>query len=339
VRRRALGSDGPSLSCVGFGAWGVGGPWKFGWGPVDDDESIAAIRHAREAGVNWIDTAAVYGIGHSEEIVGRAVSPFRVGEEVYVFTKCGRNWYEKDGEIENDLRPASIRFECEQSLRRLGVERIDLYQFHWPDWSTGTEVEESWGTMAELVDEGKARWIGVSNFDVELLARCERVRHVDSVQPRLNLLDRSAREDVIPWCRKHGTGVLVYSPLASGLLTGAYDRERIRALPEDDWRREASHFQEPDVSRTLALVAELWPIAERLGISLATLAIAWSLATPGVTGAICGARRPGHVDGWSPAADLELTDVVLAEIEAAVTKTGAFLARPQAPGVSAFTAE
>jgi aryl-alcohol dehydrogenase-like predicted oxidoreductase len=338
MRRRPLGSHGPSLSCAGFGAWGVGGPWRFGWGPVDDEESVAAIRHAVGAGVNWIDTAAVYGLGHSEEIVGRAVKPFRAGEEIHLFTKCGRNWYGRDGEIENDLRPESIRFECEQSLRRLGVERIDLYQFHWPDWSTGTEVEESWATMGELVEEGKARWIGVSNFDVELLERCQRVRHVDSLQPRLNLLDRSAQEDVIPWCRAHGTGVIVYSPLASGLLTGAYDRERIAALPEDDWRRQASHFTEPDVSRNLALVEALRPIAERRGTSLTALAIVWTLATPGVTGAICGARRPEHVDGWSEAADLDLGADVLAEIEQAIGETGALLPRSQAPGAPARAA-
>jgi aryl-alcohol dehydrogenase-like predicted oxidoreductase len=327
---RQLGKDGPEISVVGVGAWAIGG---MSWGPQDDDESIAALHHAFELGVNWVDTAAVYGLGHSEEVVGRALKPYRATDDVYVFTKCGRNWYGKDGEIENDLRPDSIRFECEQSLRRLGVERIDLYQFHWPDWSTGTPVEESWAAMAGLVEEGKVRWLGVSNFDVERLERCERVRHVESAQPRLNLLDRSARDDVIPWCREHGVGVLVYSPLASGLLTGAYDAERIASLPDDDWRRQAPHFQEPQLSRNLELVERLRSIAARLGTSVSALSIAWTLATPGVTAAICGARRPDQVDGWIDAGDLSLDDDVLAELEQAIGETGAALARSRAPGV------
>jgi aryl-alcohol dehydrogenase-like predicted oxidoreductase len=332
MRRRRLGSGGPELTVVGFGAWGVGGPWKFGWGPVDDDESVAAIRHAVESGVNWVDTAAVYGLGHSEEIVGRALAPWRVGEEVYVFTKCGRNWYGKDGEVENDLRPASIRFECEQSLRRLGVERIDLYQFHWPDPVTGTRVEDSWATMVELVEEGKVRWIGVSNFDVDLLERCEPIRRVDSAQPRLNLLDRSALEDVIPWCDRHGTGVIVYSPLASGLLSGAFDRARIEGLPEDDWRRQAAHFREPQLTANLALVERLQRIADGLGTTLPALAVTWALAQPGVVAAIVGARRPAHVDGWLPAAELDLGDADLAEIEGALEETGAQQEAPAPPG-------
>ena len=191
---------------------------------------MAAIRHAIERGVNWIDTAAVYGLGHSEEVVGEAVKPFRAGEDVYLFTKCGRVWDGlPEGEVGNDLRPESIRRECEASLRRLGVERIDLYQFHWPDWTTGTPIEESWGVMAELVDEGKVRWIGVCNHDVEQLERCEAVRHVDSLQPQLSLLARGARSELLPWADGHGTGVIAYSPMASGMLTGAFDHDRDRA--------------------------------------------------------------------------------------------------------------
>ena len=193
MRTRRLGRAGPELGVVGFGAWAIGGPWRFGWGEVDDDDSVAAIRRAVELGVNWVDTAAVYGLGRSEEVVGRALQPYRPGEEVLVFTKCGRRWEGRpNGEIGNDLRPESIREECERSLRRLGVERIDLYQAHWPDRTTGTLAEESWGAMAELVDEGKVRWIGVCNFDVDDLERCEAVRHVDSVQPPLSLLARHA---------------------------------------------------------------------------------------------------------------------------------------------------
>ena len=237
---------------MGFGAWAIGGPWRFGWGEVDDDQSIAAIRRAVELGVNWVDTAAVYGLGHSEEVVGRALRSHRTGEEVFVFTKCGRRWEGRpEGVIGNDLRPESIREECELSLRRLGLERIDLYQVHWPDWTTGTLQEEAWGTMAELVDEGKARWIGACNFDVDQLDRCEAVRHVDAVQPPLSLLARGSLATVVPWAAAHGAGVLGYSPLASGMLTGAYDRERIAGLGEDDWRRASPAFSEPLLSKTL----------------------------------------------------------------------------------------
>jgi aryl-alcohol dehydrogenase-like predicted oxidoreductase len=316
VRTRRLGSGGPEVSVVGFGSWALGGPWKFGWGPSDDDESIAAVRHAIDSGVTWVDTAAVYGFGHSEEVVGRAVAPYRVGEEVLVFTKCGEPWQSAGGRVHGDgLRPESIREECEYSLQRLAVEWIDLYQFHWPDTKTGTPVEESWGTMAELVDEGKVRWIGVCNFDVGLLERCEPIRHVDSVQPPLSLLHPGAREDVIPWAREHGSGVIVYSPMASGLLTGAFDRERLDKLAPDDWRRHAADFQEPELSEALRVVDGLRPIAARLGVSLPTLVVTWTLTVPGVTGPIVGARRPAQVDEWLPAAGLDLDEQTLAEIE------------------------
>jgi aryl-alcohol dehydrogenase-like predicted oxidoreductase len=324
VKKRRLGSDGPEITTIGFGAWAAGGPWQFGWGSQDDDDSIAAIRAAVEAGVNWVDTAAVYGLGHSEEVVARALEPFDVGERVLVFTKCGRNWYGSDGEnIEYDLRPDSIRFECEQSLKRLDVERIDLYQFHWPDPVTGTQVEDSWGAMGELIDEGKVRWGGVSNFDVELLERCETGRHVDSLQPPLSLIKRGAASDVIPWCREHGTGVIVYSPMASGLLTGRFDHARLESLEEDDWRRQSEAFQEPHFSRTMALVGRLEPIAARLGTNLPSLAIAWTLSTEGVTAAIVGGRSPEQVESWLGAGDVDLGDDDLGEIELALDETGA----------------
>jgi aryl-alcohol dehydrogenase-like predicted oxidoreductase len=332
VKTRRLGVSGPELTTVGFGAWAIGGPWRFGWGDVDDGESIQAIRKAIELGVSWVDTAAVYGLGHSEEIVGKALEPYRPGEDVLVFTKCGRRWQGRpEGVVENDLRPDSIREECEDSLRRLGVERIDLYQAHWPDWATGTPIEVSWGTMAELVDEGKVRWIGVSNFDEELLDRCEAIRHVDSVQPPLSLLVRGARHTVVRWAAEHGAGVICYSPLGSGLLTGAFDRERLASLPETDWRRHSPAFQEPLVSRTLALVARLEPIAARIGVTVPSLAVAWVLAQPGVTGAIVGARAPRHVEGWAAASDLELDETALAEIDAAIEETGAGSDEPPAP--------
>ena len=332
MRTRRLGETGPALTTVGFGGWAIGGPWRFGWGEVDDDESVAAIRHAVEHGVNWIDTAAVYGLGHSEEVVGRALSPYRVGEDVFVLTKCGRRWEGRpEGVIENDLRPESIREECERSLRRLGLERIDLYQFHWPDWMTGTAVEESWGTMAELVDEGKARWIGVANFDPEQLDRCEAIRHVDSVQPPLSLLARGARRTVAPWAAAHGTGVIVYSPMGSGLLTGAFDRERIERLDPNDWRRESPAFRDPALGRNLELVDRLRGIAERIGATLPELAVAWALAQPGVTAAIVGARLPRHVEGWLGASELELSASVLDEIDDAVAASGAGTDEPPQP--------
>ena len=324
ARTRRLGSQGPELTTLGFGSWATGGPWKFGWGPQDDDDSIAAIRRAVEGGVNWVDTAAVYGLGHSEEVVGRALEPYVVGEDVYVFTKCGRSWYGRpEGEVGNDLRPESIRFECEQSLRRLGVERIDLYQFHWPDSVTGTALEDSWGTMVELIEEGKVRWIGVSNFDVPLLERCEAIRHVDSLQPPLSLLERGSLDELVPWCRRNGTGVVVYSPMASGLLTGAFSRQRVEGLDEGDWRRESPSFQDPALGRTLALVERLNDLAEREGTTLPVLAVGWAVAQPGVTAAIVGARRPEQVDGWLPAGALDLPPDVLEEIDRAVAETGA----------------
>ncbi|MDQ3784918.1 MAG: aldo/keto reductase [Actinomycetota bacterium] len=324
MRKRRLGAQGPEITTVGFGAWALGGPWKFGWGPQDDDDSVRAIRRAIDSGINWIDTAAVYGLGHSEEVTGRALEPYRVGDEVFTFTKCGRVPVTPGSEdIVNDLTPASIRHECEQSLKRLNVERIDLYQFHWPDGNTGTPLEDSWATMADLVQEGKVRWAGVSNFNVDQLEQCEPIRHVDSLQPPLSLLNRSSRNGLIPWCAQHGTGVIVYSPMASGLLTGKFDRDRMESLPSDDWRKSSPNFREPRLSANLELVDRLGTLAEHLGTTLPAVVVAWTLAIPGVTAAIVGARRPGQVDGWLPASDLDLSDEDLAEIEAAVKDTGA----------------
>jgi len=320
VEQRQLGANGPWISTVGFGAWAVGGANRFGWSGVSDDASIRAIRRAIEAGVNWVDTAAFYGKGHSEEVVARALEPYAVGDDVFVFTKCGLRWDPSggpDAPPTNDLSPDSIRYECEQSLRRLGVEQIDLYQFHWPD-QTGVPVEESWTTMTELVDEGKVRWIGVSNFDVDLLARCERIRHVDSVQPPLSIIQPDAARDVIPWARARGTGVLVYSPIASGLLSGRFDRARAESLPEDDWRRDAPAFNEPELSRNLAVVERLATMIEGTGITMPELAVAWTLSVPGVTAAIVGARNPEQVEGWVSAPQIELDAKVRAEIDALI---------------------
>jgi aryl-alcohol dehydrogenase-like predicted oxidoreductase len=322
IPTRRLGRSGPELTRLGLGTWAIGGPWRFGWGPVDDDDSVAAIRHAVEQGINWVDTAAIYGLGHSEEVVGRALEGQATGEDVFVCTKCGRHT-KPDGSPYGDLRPQSIRQECEASLRRLAIERIDLYQIHWPDVDTGAPLEDSWSTMAQLVDEGKVRWIGVSNFTVELLERCEPIRHVDSVQPPLSMIQRRALTDVIPWAVGHETGVIVYSPMSSGLLSGSFDRSRLQNLADDDMRRGRAEFNEPALSQNLELVERLRGIAAELGCAVSELAIAWTLAQEGVTGAIVGARRPDQLDQWIGAGALELSEEQLDEIDDAIAETGA----------------
>jgi aryl-alcohol dehydrogenase-like predicted oxidoreductase len=320
--RGPLGVTTLEISRVGFGAWAVGGGnWQGGWGPQDDDASVAAVHHAVERGVNWVDTAPAYGLGHAEEVVGAALATMADGDRPYVFTKCGLVW-NADREISNVLAPESVRAECEASLRRLGVDRIDLLQIHWPSHD-GTPIEESWETMASLVDEGKVGHIGVSNFGIDLLDRCEAVRHVDTVQPELNLVNRQVAADVVPWCRAHGTGVLAYSPMRSGLLTGRFSAERVRSLPDDDWRRVHEDFQEPGLSRNLALVKRLAVVAERAGCTLPELSVAWTLAWPGVSAAIVGARNPDQVDGWIGGASLKLGDKDLDEIATAIAETGA----------------
>jgi aryl-alcohol dehydrogenase-like predicted oxidoreductase len=322
---RALGSSGLEITTVGFGAWAVGGGgWAFGWGPQDDDASLGAMRRALELGVNWIDTAAVYGLGHSEQVVGRLLRDLPADERPFVFTKCGLVWDERDrmAPPRRVLRPDSIRTEVEASLRRLGVERIDLYQFHWSD-ETGTPVEDSWDTMARLVEAGKVRAIGVSNFDVALLQRCEAVRHVDSLQPPFSMIRRDVAAREIPWCAEHGTGVICYSPMQSGILTDSFDATRVAALAADDWRRNASEFQRPQLDHNLALRDALRPIARRHGTTVSAVAVAWTLAWPGVTGAIVGARSPQQVEGWIGAASLELSVADLDEIAAAIERTGA----------------
>jgi aryl-alcohol dehydrogenase-like predicted oxidoreductase len=322
---RPLGTSGLEITTVGFGAWAIGGGgWAFSWGPQDDAASLAAMRRALELGINWIDTAAVYGLGHSEEVVGRLLRELPPADRPFVFTKCGLAWDERDrfAAARRILRPESIRREVEASLRRLGVERIDLYQFHWPDES-GIPLEDSWREMIRLVEEGKIRAAGVSNFGVELLGRCEAVRHVDSLQPPFSLIRRQAAAAEIPWCAEHDTGVIVYSPMQSGLLTDGFTKERVSQLAADDWRRRSPEFQEPNVSRNLALRDALRPIAERHRTTVSAVAVAWTLAWPGVRGAIVGARSPAQVDGWIPAASLTLTPADLDEIAAAIGRTAA----------------
>jgi aryl-alcohol dehydrogenase-like predicted oxidoreductase len=333
---RPLGSSGFHITAVGFGSWAVGGGgWSYGWGPQDDAESVATMRHAIELGINWIDTAAVYGLGHSEEVVGRLLREIPVSEKPLIFTKCGLIWDAgKPMEVaKRVLKPDSIRRECEASLKRLGVERIDLYQFHWPD-ETGTAVEESWSAMAKLIDEGKIGAAGVSNFTVELLERCEAVRHVDSLQPPFSMINRAAGEKLLSWCKNHNTGVICYSPMQSGILTERFNAERVANLASDDWRRRAAEFQQPKLNNNIALRDALRPIASRHKASVSAVAIAWTLAWPGVSGAIVGARTPAQVDGWIQAATLELTQEDLVEIAAAIEKTGTG-AGPKQPAKSA----
>lgn len=322
---RPLGTSGLEITTVGLGAWAIGGGgWAYGWGPQDDAASLAAMRHARERGINWIDTAAVYGLGHSEEVVGRLLRDLPPSERPLVFTKCGLVWDERDpmAEARRVLTPDSIRREAEASLRRLGVERLDLYQFHRPD-EIGTPVEDSWGEMMRLVEEGKVRAAGVSNFDVPLLARCEALRHVDSLQPPFSLIRREVAAAELPWCAEHGTGVIVYSPMQTGLLTDSFSADRVAKLHADDWRRRALEFQQPNLGKNLALRDALRPIARRHGTTVSAVAVAWTLAWPGVTGAIVGARSPDQVDGWIEAARLELVAHDLAEIAATIARTGA----------------
>jgi aryl-alcohol dehydrogenase-like predicted oxidoreductase len=309
------------ITRVGFGAWAIGGgDWAFGWGEQDDAESVAAIRAAVDGGVNWIDTAAVYGLGHSEEVVAKALADIPEDDRPLVFTKCGLIWDGADRSAPPKRSMARVRDEVEASLRRLQVERIDLYQVHWPS-EDGTPIEEYWGEMVRLRDEGKVRAIGLSNHDAELLARAEAVGHVDAIQPPFSAIARGAAP-AIEWAARHGAGVIVYSPMASGLLTGAFSRARVEALPEDDWRSRSPQFT-THLERNLAMADALRPIAKRHGTTLAAVAVAWALGWDGVSGAIVGARRPDQIADWLPAADLDLTALDREEVAAAIERTGA----------------
>jgi aryl-alcohol dehydrogenase-like predicted oxidoreductase len=313
-----LGAD-PRGGRVGLGAWAFG---RTGWGVQDDRESRAAILRAVELGVAWIDTAAVYGDGHSERLVGSTLGELPAPDRPLVFTKGGLRVDRSTGATVRDLGSASLRRECEGSLRRLSVDRIDLYQLHWPV-NDPLVVEQAWETLGELQAEGKIRWAGVSNFDVPLLERCARERPLDAVQLPLSLLSRDSAGDVLPWAADHGVDALGYSPLESGLLSGRFSMQRLLSLPEGDWRRERHQFKGPQLDRTLALLERLGPLAAGLGVSLAELAIAWTLAWPGVGGVIVGARNAGQVDGWAAAPTLTFDDSLLHTIEAALIETGA----------------
>jgi aryl-alcohol dehydrogenase-like predicted oxidoreductase len=307
-----LGSTGLEITRVGFGAWAIGGGgWEFGWGPQDDEESIAAIHRALEGGINWIDTAAAYGFGRSEEVVGRALHG--LDELPYVFTKASL----LEGparRVLHSLKRDSIRREAEASLTRLGVDAIDLYQIHWP--IPEEDIEEGWSAMSELKDEGLVRHIGVSNFDVEQMRRIASIAPVETIQPPYSLIARGVEREILPFAEREGIGVIAYSPMGSGLLTGKMTRERIEALPADDWRRDDARFREPQLGRHLATAAQVKDVAQRLGVSPGAVAIAWTLHNPAVDGAIVGMRRPDQVDELLAAATLRLGERETAELEA-----------------------
>ena len=322
MQTRKLGNSDLHITPVGYGAWAIGGSgWQFAWGSQDDNDSIAAIHRSLELGVNWIDTAAVYGLGHSEEVVATALKTWP-GPRPYVFTKCGLRW-DAEGNVKKVLSSDSIRREVEDSLRRLSVNVIDLYQIHWPPDPDSAELEEGWSTLASLQQQGKVRWIGVSNFSVQQLRRAQAVANVTSLQPRYSLVHREVEDQLLPYCLREGIGVIVYSPMASGLLTGAMTRERAAKLSNDDWRKTHPDFTEPSLSRSLELVKRLQEIGRRHNRSAGEVAIAWTLQNPAVTGAIVGARNARQAEGVMRAGDLHLTDEDLNEIETFVAENAA----------------
>jgi aryl-alcohol dehydrogenase-like predicted oxidoreductase len=320
---RALGTSDLQITPVGFGAWAIGGTgYEFAWGKQEDQDSIAAIHRALELGVNWIDTAPVYGTGHSEEVVAKALESWN-GPRPYVFTKCVLRWDDK-GKVHQDFSTTSIRQECEDSLRRLRVETIDLYQMHWPPSDDHREkLAEAWRTLAELKREGKVRWIGVSNFKAEQLQFAAKIAPITSLQPPYSLIRRAIEESVLPECAKQGIGVISYAPMASGLLTGAMTLERAAALPADDFRSRNPEFREPRISKNIALVERLRTVGERHGVLPGAVAIAWTLRNPVVTGAIVGARNANQADGVMRAGDLKLDADEIREIEGAAAAASA----------------
>ena len=307
MQKRKLGKNGPELTTIGLGAWAIGGPWLWGWGEQDDEISIKTIHEALDLGINWIDTAAVYGYGHSEEVVARAIVGNR--DDVFVATKCGLVWNNK-GKTRIDLTPFSIRNEVESSLRRLDTDYIDLYQIHWSD--PKTPVEKSWEVMIKLKEEGKVRYLGVSNFDVPLMEKCEEMFHIDSLQPPYNLLTRDIEREILPFCEENGIGVIAYSPMSSGLLTGKFD---ISKIAKDDWRNWGEEFKEPNLSKNLEFVEQLRPIAEKYDKTVGQLAIAWVLKHSALTVAIVGARHPEQVLENVEATEFEIGEEDILGIE------------------------
>ncbi len=320
METRPFGNTDFKITPIGLGAWAIGGGgWTFAWGPQDDSASIAAIRRAIDGGINWIDTAAAYGTGHSEEIVAKAVADIPRAQRPLIFTKCSLIWDEKRN-IAHSLEPASLRRELESSLQRLRVDAIDLYQIHWPGLGPAGKdpaapgLEEAWRTLAEMKKQGKVRFIGVSNFSVPQMERIRSIAPISSLQPPYSILSRGIEEETLPYCKKNNIGVIVYSPMKSGLLTGAMTRQRIAQFPDDDWRRNSPDFKEPRLIENLNLVEKLRAMGARHGRSPAEVAIAWTLAHPAVTGTIVGARSSEQVDGFIGAAEFRLTPEEIAEI-------------------------
>ncbi len=307
MRKRKFGKSGPELTLVGLGTWAIGGPWQWGWGPQDDNDSIAAIQAALDAGINWIDTAPVYGFGHAEEIVAKAVKGLR--QKIFIATKCGLVW-DENKKISNNLRAESIRREVEVSLRRLDTDYIDLYQHHWMD--DNTSVSESWGELIKLQEEGKIRYLGVSNYDVPNLEKCKKIAWPDSLQPPYSLLDRGIEKQILPWCIRNDVSVLAYSPLQNGLLTGRFD---LAKLATDDWRRKSPKFKEPQYSQNIAKVNKLSEIAHKLGLTTVQLAIAWITNRAPNTFALVGARNKAQAEANAAATDIILEKEIIAEID------------------------
>lgn len=315
MRKRKLGFTELELTAVGIGTWAMGGPWQYGWGPQDDDDAVAGIVCGLEVGINWIDTAPIYGLGHSEELVAKALKQTTL--KPIIATKCGLLWDDK-GQRVPYLKRESIRKECEDSLRRLGMDVIDLYQMHWP--GSDNDTEQAWSEMAKLVDEGKARYIGVSNFTVEQIKRAHKIAPVASLQPAYSMVHREVEKELLPFCARNNIGVVAYSPIQRGLLTGKFSYERLASLAPDDHRRTNADFKEPRFSATLELVEGLKPIAKRKGITLAQLAIGWVLWRPEVTAAILGVRRPEQITETAAGADVELSAEEIKEIEKLLKK-------------------
>ncbi|MBK8504419.1 MAG: aldo/keto reductase [Saprospiraceae bacterium] len=312
MQTRKLGYSDLNLTTIGLGTWAMGGgEWKFGWGPQDDNASIRAIHKALDLGINWVDTAAIYGHGRSEQVVGEAIKGRR--DAVLIATKCARVWEEGSIEIGKSLKPASVRREVENSLRRLGTDVIDLYQIHWPE--PDAEIEEGWQTMSDLVTEGKVRYVGVSNFSLEQLKRIQPIHPVASLQPPYSMLKRDVEVDILPYCQQNDIGVIAYSPMQAGLLTGKFDKDRAAQLPASDWRSRNPYFLEPQLSMNLETIAKLQSIASRIGISLANLSLAWVLRRPELTAAIVGARSPQQIEETARASNIRLSLADQAEIE------------------------
>ena len=309
---RQLGNSDLHLTSLGYGAWAIGGGnWEFGWGAQDDDQSVRTIERALDAGLNWIDTAAVYGLGHSEEVVGRALK--NSSHKPYIFTKCSMRW-DTNRQIYRSLKAESLKEEVENSLRRLQVDAIDLYQIHWPN--PEGEIEEGWETLAKFREQGKVRYVGVSNFNVQQMTRVMKIAPITSLQPPYSLLRRDIEGEILPFCRKHNIGVINYSPMVSGLLTGKMTAERVAQLPVDDWRKRSPNFNEPKLSQNLKLVEVLRETGKAHGVEPGVVAIAWTLRNPAITAAIVGARRPDQVDGVLPAATFRLSDAEAERLEA-----------------------